>query len=270
MGRWRLEENIEVYHTAGLVSFQPEDRDEVSRTNAQATSHLVDACIKKRVKKLVFVSSIAALGRAEAGKEAITEQDYRNSAKGTSAYSSSKYEAELQVWRGMAEGLNAVIVNPSIILGEGDWSKGSSELISTVYRGLKFFTRGVNGYVDVKDVGKAMVLLMKSDIQGERFLVSAENWSYEKLFKTIAQNLQVKGPRLYASPILGSFAWRLLWFVSLFSRKTPIITKDTARNAKSHYRYNSEKIRHAVGMEFKAMDETIQRVCAQFLKEKSA
>lgn len=259
-----LEPGCEVYHTAAMVSFQPNQKSQLMRINVDATANLVDACLRKSVKKLCYVSSIAALGRSSNASEAITELDYRSSAKGSSDYSASKYNAETEVWRGIAEGLNAVIINPSVIIGAGNWSSGSSELITTVYRGLKFYTNGINGYVDVDDVARALILLMKSDVSAQRYILSAENWTYEKLFKTIATKLNVKGPKLYASPVLGSIAWRLLAVISFFSGKTPLITKDTARNAKAVFRYSSKKFIDETDFIFKPIELAIEDACRQF------
>ena len=261
-----IQKDMEVYHAAGLVSFQKGMEEELWNANVQATSDLIDICVKKQVRKFCHVSSIAALGRAEAGETTITENSYRTTTKGSSFYSATKYEAEMEVWRGIAEGLHAVIVNPSVILGEGDFSKGSNELIRTVYKGLKFFTRGVNGYVDVRDVVRAMYLLMKSEQSSERFLLSAENWSYEQLFKTIAKYLKVKGPKYYANPFMGAIAWRLLAIYGFVSGHQPMITRDTARNAKAIFHYDASKIKERLDFSFTSLEETLIRSCALFLK----
>jgi nucleoside-diphosphate-sugar epimerase len=248
-----------------MVSFHPKDKDILRFVNVMGTANMVNACLKVGVRKFCHVSSIAALGRSESDSP-VSETDYRTNSKGSSAYSASKYEAELEVWRGGAEGLEVVIVNPSVIIGEGYWDRGSSKLITTVHRGLKFFTRGVNGYVDADDVAKAMIVLMKSDLSGARFILSSEDWSYEKLFKTVAKNLGVVGPSLYASPFMGEIAWRLLALISFFSKNQPLITRDTARNAKSIFRYDASKIINEIGFEFLPIEDSIAIACAEFKK----
>lgn len=261
-----IEPLSDVYHVAALVSFQPADNEKLYQINLEGTRNLVDICLRKSVRKFCFVSSIAALGRGE-NDSIVDETVFRTSSKGSSVYSATKFESEMEVWRGIAEGLNAVIVNPSVILGSGLWNKGSSELINTVYKGLKFYTKGINGYVDADDVAKAMILLMESSKTGERYVLSAENWSYEKLFKTIAKYLKVKGPAYYANPLMGEIAWRLLWIFSLFTKKQPIITKATARNAKAVYQYSSEKIKNDMGFEFTTIENSIKTACKYYLMD---
>ncbi len=259
-------EGDEVYHAAAFVSFNPEDHELIRQINVEGTRNIVQACIDNKARKLVYVSSIAALGRGQNGK-ATTEEDYRDTTYKSSVYSQSKFDAEQEVWRGIAEGLNAVIVNPSVIIGPGDWNKGSAQLIQTVWKGLKFYTRGTNGYVDVRDVSKAMIQLMDSDIKGERFVLSAGNLSYKELFDHIADKLQVKAPPYFAGPLISAIAWRVLKAGSLFTGKRPLITKETAHNANSFYTYSSQKIIDRLGFEFIPPEQSVADTCALFLKE---
>ena len=259
-------ENSEVYHVAAMVSFQKKDAALVRQINIEGTKNIVNTCLKNKVRKLVYVSSIAALGRSET-EHATIETDYRTSSKGSSVYSASKFEAEMEVWRGIAEGLPAVIINPSVILGAGNWEQGSTELFKTVYRGLKFYTRGTNGYVDADDVAKAMILLMKSDITGERFVFSQGNYSYNFLFETIAKGLHVKAPKYFASPALSEIAWRILAFISFFTRRQPLITKETAQSANAFYNYSSEKFLQKTEFKFTPIEKTIASVCKEYLSD---
>lgn len=265
-----LAENIKegsyVYHAAAMVSFQKKEAELVNQINIEGTRNLVNVCLNNKIRKLAYVSSIAALGRS-GNDHATTENDFRMSTKGISVYSASKYEAEMEVWRGIAEGLNAVIVNPSVILGSGNWKQGSAELFNTVYNGLKFYTRGTNGYVDVEDVAKALILLMKSEISSERFLLSQGNYSYKYLFETIARELGVGGPKYFASPLLSEIAWRILAFISFFTREQPLITKETAHSANAFYSYSSEKILKNLSFEFKPFEKTIASVCKEYLED---
>ena len=255
-----------VYHAAAMVSFNPKDKKKLFEINVEGTANIVNISLAKKIKKLCHVSSIAALGRA--GNDKITdEQSPWNKDAGISNYSLSKLEAEREVWRGIAEGLNAVIVNPSVILGPGNWNAGSSKLFKIVYNGLKVYTKGVNGYIDVNDVAKAMIWLMKSNISGERFVLNAENISYKQLFDWIAASLKVPPPSIKASPFLSEITWRTLKFFSLFSGKTPFITKETARTANSFHRYSSEKFLSISQMKFTPVKKSITFASQCFLKE---
>ncbi len=256
-----------VYHTAAMVSFNPKDKAEIMETNVTGTANVVNACLGKKIKKLCYVSSIAALGRA--GNNGITTEksEWKKDQK-ISSYSLSKYEAEREVWRGMAEGLKAVIVNPAIILGAGNFNAGSSRMFQTVYNGLKFYTRGINGYVDVNDVAKAMILLMEGNFSGERFILNSEDLSYKKLFEIMAQSLGVEPPGHKAGMVLSELSWRLLKVQSLLTGKKPLITRQTAKTANRFYHYSNEKFVKATGMRFTPMAESIKRTAKIFLKDK--
>ena len=262
-----IQENEEVYHAAAFVSFNPEDHNQIRQINVEGTHNIVNACLKNKVKKLCYVSSIAALGRGQNGGPT-TEEYYRDATYKSSVYSQSKFDAEQEVWRGIAEGLNAVMVNPAVIIGPGDWTKGSSQLIQTVWKGLKFYTKGTNGYVDVRDVSKAMIQLMESDISNQRYVLSSENWSYKQLFETIAIALNVKQPPYYAGPALSGVTWRILKVASLFTGKAPLITKETAHNANCFYSYSSKKVIKELGFEFIPLEQSVRDTCKLFQKDK--
>jgi dihydroflavonol-4-reductase len=170
-----------VYHSAAMVSFDPSDYDKLLHVNIKGTKNVVNAALEHGVKKFCHVSSTSALGDAING-ESITEETFRNPKMKHSGYSISKYLSELEVWRGITEGLNAVIVNPSVVLGAGNWETGSPSIFSAVNDGMRFYTEGSMGYVDVVDVVEIMIRLMESEISGERYIVSAENISFKDFF----------------------------------------------------------------------------------------
>jgi len=260
-------ENIEqVYHTAAMVSFNPSDRKIMTKINVEGTANVVNAGLNKKIKKLCHVSSIATLGRTD-NEELINEETHWKNSKNNSLYSVSKYGAEREVWRGIIEGLPAVIVNPSVIIGPGNWNKGSSRLFKQVWDGLKYFTEGVNGYVDVRDVAKSMILLMESDITNSRFIVSSENIDYLKLFSLIADGLVKNKPSVKANSILSRLIWRMEKLRSSFTGKNPLITKETARTAFQKYYYSNEKIKKMLGFEFIPMGVSIKETCRLFLKD---
>ncbi len=245
-----------VYHTAAFVSFHKKDHDKITDINIQGTQNIVSSCLKYGAR-LVYSSSIAALGRNDGGG-ATTEKNYRDSTFKSSVYSESKFLAEQEVWRGIAEGLDAVMVNPSVIIGAGDWNKSSAQLIKTVANGLKFYTNGSNGYVDVRDVAEIMAVLMNSEISSERFILSSETVSYKYLFGTIAKELGVKPPNILANKLLSEISWRILGVWSAISNSEPIITKETAKSANSHYDYSSKKIIDALNYNFISFDDSIK------------
>ncbi|MDY0078930.1 MAG: NAD-dependent epimerase/dehydratase family protein [Bacteroidales bacterium] len=257
-----------VYHCAATVSFRPSDKKEMHYTNIQGTANLVNAALHCGVKKFCHVSSVATLGRAEPGNP-VTEKTGWKTSGNNSSYAISKYGAEREVWRGIAEGLKAVIVNPAIILGAGNWSDGSAALFKMVADGMKFYTKGINGFVDVKDVVDAMLLLMQGDYEGERYIVSAADISYEELFKQIASGLKRKPPSIYAKPWMGELAWRFYFGKQLLTGKKAVVTRETARTAKNKHYYPATKLRQAAGFQFRAVEETIAEICGYYLVENS-
>ena len=255
----------EVYHCAAIVSFLPGDRKKVMQINTEGTTNMVNAALEKKVRKLCHVSSIAALGRPENQKDLIDEELVWKTSRNNSMYAISKYGAEREVWRGTAEGLDAVIVNPSIILGVAGAGNGSSRIFNTVWEGLKFYPPGKNGFVDVRDVVKAMILLMKSDIRNERFILSVESIEYKRLFDLIAAAMGKPAPHLKVSPMLSGLAWRVEKLRSMITGVKPLITRETARTAVQQYEYSNEKIKKTLGFEFTPIEETIRHFCGIFM-----
>ena len=258
----------QVYHCAALVSFDDRDDKALMETNPKVTANIVNTALDFKVGKLVYVSSVAALGRATQGKPIDEKAQWVESAN-NSVYAKSKYLAELEVWRGVEEGLDAVIVNPSIILGPGEWESGSAAVFHTIGKGFKFYTKGVNAYVDARDVAEVMLKLMKSDISSERFVIVGENVSYKDLFKAIADEMGVPAPNIYAKPWMGNIVWRLEKVKSIIFGGKPVITKATARTAHQHNYYDNQKVRKALDFEFRPLDTTIREFCRFYKSDHS-
>ena len=236
--------------------------------NVEGTKNMVNISLIKGIKKICHVSSIAALGREKSGTQ-ITEKSKWSESKNNSNYAMSKYKAEMEVWRGIEEGLNAVIVNPGVILGTGDWSKGSSKLFQLVWNGMPFYTLGVNGYVDVNDVSRAMIELMEKNISKERFVLVGENLQMKNYLDSVAEKLGKKKPTIEAGKILSKIAWRVDGLKSMLTGKEPSLTRETARAAQNKFYYNSEKINHKINFQFTPMNKTIDDICTNFLKQKT-
>jgi dihydroflavonol-4-reductase len=257
-------DNIEkVYHCAACVSFDRSKQSEMWKVNVQGTRNVVDMCLERKIKKLLHVSSIAAIGH-ENNMDVLSEENkWTVVPKGD--YSKTKTLAEREVWRGIFEGLNAVIINPSIILGAGFTGQSSYRFFDTVYNGLKYYTDGVTGFVDVKDVVKAMVLLMNSDIKGERFIVNAENLSYRELFTKISNAFGILPPAKNATKFMTSFAWKAEFLISVVTGRNPRITQQTASSAHSKQRYSSLKLKNQTGFTYREMDVTIKYIVHLYL-----
>ncbi len=265
--REALEGVKEVYHCAAVVSFVPSERPQMLKINIEGTANLVNACLLEGVKKLCHCSSIAAVGRPDKGTWVDESLIWKTSRK-NSYYSISKFGAEREVWRGSEEGLDVVIVNPSVILGPGDPHRSSARLFTTVKNGLRFYSSGATGFVDARDVAKAMRVLMDENIVNERFILNSENISYRELFEIIARHAEVKPPFFKAGKMLSEVAWRLEKARSTVMGSNPLITRETARSANSNYRFSNEKIKAELAMEFRTVDEAAENMAGFFRKFK--
>jgi len=251
-----------IFHCAAQVSFQPGDARRMIKFNANSTANVVRACQVNGGTRLVHVSSSSAIGKAPDGLPANEEMIW-GSSKNNSAYSVSKFRSEMEVWRGMEEGLDAVIVNPTIILGPGFWDQGSSAIVSRVAGGLKYSTPGRTGYVGVGDVVRAMTSLMESDIKDERFILSAGDYSYAEIMEMIAAALgKPRVMKLLSPSALRSLA-RLDGIKGFFTGKRSL-TSVQAKSAFSQTSYSNEKIGEAIGFEFTPLEQVVKEVVRHY------
>lgn len=258
----------QVYHCAAVVSFSPKRKQELFKTNIEGTANVVNAALNARVKKLCFVSSVAALGKAKNGV-VISEQARWSEQGNNSNYGKSKYLSELEVWRGIGEGLQAVIVNPAIILGAGTWNESSTKIFKTAYQEFPWYTEGVTGFVDVKDVIDAMIQLMESNINGERFILSAANKTYKDIFTSIADEFGKKAPHRKVNRLLANIVWRAQSLKSMFTGSEPLLTRETADAAQTVMEYDNSKLKSFLpSFSYTPLKVTIGRVCKE-LKEKN-
>lgn len=248
----------QVYHCAGLVSFDAKDRNSLQKINVEGTTHIVNLCLTKKAR-LLYVSSVAALGE---NKEdiLITEQSKWEWSKNKSAYSISKFEAEREVWRGIAEGLDAVIVNPSIVLGADDRGN-SGQIFTLLQKGLKYYPTGSTGFVDVDDLINIMIRLMgENQIRETNFLVNNINISYKELFEQYAQLHNINPPQAPAGRFLLSAAWRIQSLLRLFKLNRSKLTKDVVRAARKNNQYSNEKVVTTLNYTFKPFNETLKEL----------
>jgi dihydroflavonol-4-reductase len=254
-----LEGITQVYNCAAWVSLKAADKAPMIRTNVTGTGYLVDLCTEKGIR-MVHTSSVAAVGEAKPG-ELITENHHLDPTLEQDGYAISKLESEMEVWRGIAEGLEAVIVNPSIIIGPSAGIEGSGQIFETIRKGLKFYTKGTMGFVDVQDVAKCMIALMESNISGERYIINAENRPYQQIFTEIAGKLGVPAPAKLAQPWMMELAWRGASVWGALTGNSPAIDKTSARAASVTREFDTGKIKKAIGFEFQPLSETIGEVC---------
>ncbi len=253
-----------VVHAAAMVSFNSNDRSLMYKVNIEGTANVVNAAIENNIQRLVHISSVAALGR-NTKPGIISEQQKWAEGKGNTHYAITKHQAELEVWRGFSEGLHGVIVNPATILGYGNWHSSSGAIFKNVYKGFPWYTKGINGFVGVEDVAEATVQLLQTDITEERFIVNAENVSFQYVFNTIADNFGKRRPYRNATPFLGEVAWRMEALKYFFSRQQPLLTKETARVAHSNTEFdNSALLKALPHFSYTPLDEVIKAACIKY------
>lgn len=241
-----------VFHTAATVSFSPAQEQAILATNVRGTANVVDACLENGVKTLCHVSSIAALGDKN-DKGIVDESCKWQKSKGQSAYARSKYLGENEVWRGFEQGLRVIVVNPSVILGPGRWDSGSGQLFSIASKGFPFYTDGVTGYVDVRDVAKAMVFLtLDTDVNGERFVLNSQNLSFKELFSLIAEASKKRRPFIRIPEALILALYPLIYIITAGR-----ISKENLRSAFTKTQYSSDKIK-GLGFTFIPIDQTVR------------
>jgi nucleoside-diphosphate-sugar epimerase len=258
----------EVYHVAGYVSFNPKHRQTMHKINIEGTANVVNACLDAGVQKLVHVSSVAALGRIRVDG-AINEKMQWSEETSNSEYGKTKYLGELEVWRGISEGLNAAIVNPVIVLGEhGDWTKGSMNIFRNIYNGFKWYTTGSTGFIDADDVASAMVELMKSDVVSERFILSGENTSYQNLFNMVADAFGVKRPASRVTPFLAAVVWRIEKIKSFFTGNDPLVTKETSKTGMAAVSFDNTKFLKAFpDFRYQSLEDSVKRISASLKQQ---
>lgn len=271
---FRMEELLRgisgVFHCAGMVSFNARERRRMIRNNVEGTANMVNAALENEVEKFCHVSSVAALGKDHKGSP-VTEDTSWLPGKSQSGYAVSKFFSEAEIWRGMEEGLDVVIVNPSIVIGPGDWESGSPQLFNAVWKGMRFYTRGITGFVDVRDVVRAMVLLMEDPCFGEaknqRFLLSAENLSYQDVFNQIADALEKPRPSFHASDFMLSLAWRAAVLWGLISGQRPAITREAVAGSNAVRKFSGNKICRLLNMEYIPVSQSVKQTAAYFKQE---
>lgn len=260
----QFDEITQVYHAAAVVSFHSKDRDQMFKVNVEGTANMVNVALEMGVEKFCHISSVAAIGRD--GKSTVTEETEWKDSPEISAYSESKYAAEKEVWRGIEEGLNAVIVNPGIVLGIGDFKRSSAELFPRLYKGVPYYPGGSNGFVGAEDVALICRKLMYSSISAERFILVAEHWTFKKLFQKISGSMGLKGPKDKAATWVLMWYWRGARLWEILTGKRPFISRESIRNASKNYRYDPSKVRQMLEVEFESVESVIQRTGAYYIK----
>lgn len=254
----------EIYHSAAMISYHPKLQKEMEQVNIKGTAILVDMALAQKVKRILHVSSISALGKV-VGTSQVDESAKWVETKYTNHYGRTKQMAEMEIWRGVAEGLSANMINPSIIVGPGDWVNGPSRIFKRVHGGQKFYPLGATGFVDVRDVASIAVLVMNGQFENERIICNGANWPFLRFFTEIAAALKVKPPSIKATPLIAGLAWRAEMMKARITGSNPLLTKETANSAMSVFQFDNSKSRKLLDYNYRDLSETIRWTANVFL-----
>ncbi|MBW1295301.1 NAD-dependent epimerase/dehydratase family protein [Aquimarina litoralis] len=255
-----------VYHCAAMISFNPSHFKKLRKTNIEGTANIVNLSLIHNIQKLCYVSSIATLSENTL-QTPINESSEWNPEISDSVYAITKYGAEMEVWRGTQEGLDAVIVNPGIIIGPGFYNSGSGYLFKKIFKGMKYYTTGTTGYVAVEDVVEIMFRLTNSTIKNQRYILVGENLSFKSAFTMIAKSLQKKAPKTKISPLTIKIAYYLQEFSHFFFRTKKILFKSSIKSAFTNSFYENEKIKKELSYNFVSIEKAIKTTASFFLKQ---
>ena len=260
-----IEGVTQVYHCAAYISFDPSDFKKLERINREGTANIVNICISYAISKLCHVSTIGAIGRSLNGELADEETEWTR--QNANPYAITKHLAEMEVWRGAQEELKVVIVNPGVILGPGFWNSGSGAFFKTAAKGYKYYPPGGTGFITINDVTNIMIALMNSTIYNERFILVAENLTYQRILEKIALAMNKKPPTTvlkFWQLEIGKIVDKIR---NLLTGSPRTITKNTIYGLKYTTEFNNGKIKNTLNMEFENLDEQIKFSSKLFTSE---
>lgn len=259
----------EVYHCAALVSFHPKDHWAMMELNVLGTANVVNVALDLGVSRFCHISSTAAIGRPAPNIEVSESAEWKASPLNT-VYATSKYLSELEVWRGIEEGLSAVILNPAVVIGVGDFTRGSTALFTQIDKGMPMFPGGSNGFVSAKDVAAVGLYLMEQEQFGERYIVCAENLAYQQLISLVSESIHKPFPKGIASPMALRWLARFEALKERITGRRAFATKESVRNASNNVLYKNDKLKGVYPFPFQGIQSVINEVGDVFINSKAS
>lgn len=253
-----------IINLAADVSFSTKNKKQLLQNAVSSAANLINAALYNDINKVIHVSSVAAIGRRKKIDYIDESIIFSHSAYDTT-YGLTKFLAEQEVWRGHAEGINATVLCPSLILGSGNWQTSSIQLFEKIYKGLRYFPLGLTGWVNVEDVATAVLKSLEGDYSGERFIISADNHSYKEVFELIAASIGVKQPEKAITPTLGSIMWRIEKLKTTINRTEPLFTKETFLSTSVNSYYDNSKSVEVLHLKYQSIEDTIKTAGNIFL-----
>ena len=265
---YSLEEGLEgvdkIFHVAGFISFRRKEHRKLEKINIEGTANLVNAALHLGIKRFVHVSSVTALGHAVEPGELISEKTPWKDSPLNTHYAVTKQAGEREVWRGSEEGLDVLVFHPGLVVGYGDWNTGTGRVVKTLAEGQPFFTEGVNGWVDVRDVARAMIETERNGISAERFILVAENRPLKEAFDELCELLGSRKPYLRAGNGLLKAAAVFESAKCWITRGEPLITTESARTANLKSYYENSKLQNQTGFRYTPLEDTFREVVMRF------
>ncbi len=254
-----------VVHAAAVVSYAPNRHQQMFTVNVEGTRNVVNTCLRLGIQKLIHISSIASLGRNKQQEEIDEKSEWKESDYNT-FYAQTKYFSELEAWRGVEEGLNTVILNPSIVIGAGDWEKSSTKILKYAFEEKKLYPPGNLNYVDARDIADITVLMLENNIVNERYIINADSVPYKIFLDKAAEKFNKKAPTVAVSNWMSALAWRWEKIKYLITGKEPLITKETVKLSRNSTVYNNQKLVTTLLFRYRSLEETLDWACTELTK----
>ncbi|WP_415063549.1 NAD-dependent epimerase/dehydratase family protein [Bdellovibrio sp.] len=231
-----------VFHLAGVIAYKKSQRSLMDKVNVQGTANVVSVCREHKIRRLVYLSSVVAIGAGYTTHEILNEESSYNIADLNLGYFETKHQAENIVKAACNKGeINAVILNPSTIYGAGDAKKGSRKMQLKVAQGkLKFYTSGGVNVVAVEDVVAGILSAWKKGRNGERYILAGENILIKDLFALIAAEAGVKAPPYQLPDALLHAVGAFGDFLESLGFKGPL-SRENAYTATMYHWFDSKK-----------------------------
>jgi dihydroflavonol-4-reductase len=254
-----------VYHCAAIVSYHRLDRKAMYKINVEGTINVVNAALHQGNVRLAHISSIAAIGRTLHDHELDETSEWKEG-KNTTHYAITKHLSEMEVWRGIQEGLDAVIINSGFIIGPGDFGRSSAAMFQRIYRGVPFYPPGGTGFISASDAARVSVELLEKEQYGERFIAVAENRTMKEVFSMVAASL---GKPIPTKEVTMPMLWIALIGEQLrewLTGKKALVTREIIRNMQGTHTYQNEKLKRVTGERFQSIEDAVQNSAKLFLQ----
>jgi dihydroflavonol-4-reductase len=255
-----------VIHTAAYVSLNPNASKKMIEVNVNGTSNIVDICLQLNIPRLIHISSVAALGKQK-GITTIREESKWIAGEFNTDYAESKHMAELEVYRGLEEGLSIAIVNPSVILAPANWNRSSAKLFKFVWDEKPFYTEGQFNYVDARDVSELIYQLYQNNSNGQKYIASSGSVSFIDFFRKVAQRFNKKSPSININPFLIQVFAFLESIRCRITGGEPMVDGKALKNNREFFQYSNEKARNELKVTFRPLDETLDWCCSEYLQK---